>query len=333
MRGIPVGVLVKGHTPEQRSPHLFRIPHVFVPFDSSCAALSMLLEGIQSQKADIEHALHQSGAVLLRGFEVLTASDFNDVLEAFGYDNFVYNGRGAQRKAITGRVVTANEKPVHLPIGFHNEMAYQLKTPSKVPEAPHPSYIVYQRLKKEMPEFLNMVEDKGLTYIRTLCNYPSAKDSWQEILQASTKEEAEKNPANGNPPGHDCGDWEIPGYRWFCSIHLRFYDCNGSGTVKIGDQNIEDASLGLLFGIGVVLQKKISHRYLRLFSMIPSTFGMVGYQQQRKSFAAEWIREAKSSAGKSIPQIRPCHSCCDEATRSLDSKFSYSEEFGGAGRK
>ncbi|XP_024535645.1 clavaminate synthase-like protein At3g21360 [Selaginella moellendorffii] len=132
MRGIPVGVLVKGHTPEQRSPHLFRIPHVFVPFDSSCAALSMLLEGIQSQKADIEHALHQSGAVLLRGFEVLTASDFNDVLEAFGYDNFVYNGRGAQRKAITGRVVTANEKPVHLPIGFHNEMAYQLKTPSKV---------------------------------------------------------------------------------------------------------------------------------------------------------------------------------------------------------
>ncbi|EFJ24599.1 hypothetical protein SELMODRAFT_414524 [Selaginella moellendorffii] len=83
MRGIPVGVLVEGHTPEQRS-HPFRIPHVFVPFDSSCAALLMLLEGIQSQKADIEHALHQSGAVLLRGFEVLTASDFNDVLEAFG---------------------------------------------------------------------------------------------------------------------------------------------------------------------------------------------------------------------------------------------------------
>ncbi|XP_024535015.1 clavaminate synthase-like protein At3g21360 isoform X1 [Selaginella moellendorffii] len=211
MRGIPVGVLVEGHTPEQRS-HPFRIPHVFVPFDSSCAALSMLLEGIQSQKADIEHALHQSGAVLLRGFEVLTASDFNDVLEAFGYDNFVYNGRGTVKKAIIGRVFTANEKPVHLPIGFHNEMAYQLKTPSKVmfycdiepPEGAGGAtpivqgHIVYQRLKKEMPEFLKMVEDKGLTYIRTLCNDPSAKNSWQEVLQASTKEEAEKKAKEGN---------------------------------------------------------------------------------------------------------------------------------------
>jgi len=62
------------------------------------------------------------GALLFRGFPVISASDFNTVVEAFGWEEQPYLGL-ASRTKIEGRVYTANEAPVHQPIKFHHEMA------------------------------------------------------------------------------------------------------------------------------------------------------------------------------------------------------------------
>lgn len=61
--------------------------------------------------------------MLFRGFDVKTPKDFNDVVEAFGYEEFSYMGGTATRRIVFGRVYTANESPLDEEIGFHHEMA------------------------------------------------------------------------------------------------------------------------------------------------------------------------------------------------------------------
>lgn len=52
-----------------------------------------------------------------------TASDFNEFVEAFGFEELPYVGGAAPRTNIVGRVFTANESPPDQKIPFHHEMA------------------------------------------------------------------------------------------------------------------------------------------------------------------------------------------------------------------
>lgn len=83
-----------------------------------------LKEAIRDQKPWLESVLHKTGAILFRGFSsVSSASDFNDVVEAFGYDELPYVGGAAPRTNVVGRVFTSNESPPDQKIPFHHEMA------------------------------------------------------------------------------------------------------------------------------------------------------------------------------------------------------------------
>ncbi|KAF9613599.1 hypothetical protein IFM89_009269 [Coptis chinensis] len=53
----------------------------------------------------------------------LGSSDFNQVVEAFGYEELPYVGGAAPRTNVIGRVFTANESPPDQIIPFHHEMA------------------------------------------------------------------------------------------------------------------------------------------------------------------------------------------------------------------
>lgn len=79
---------------------------------------------INDNKPWLESVLHKNGAILFRGFSyVSSASDFNDVVEAFGYDELPYVGGAAPRTNVVGRVFTSNESPPDQKIPFHHEMA------------------------------------------------------------------------------------------------------------------------------------------------------------------------------------------------------------------
>lgn len=77
----------------------------------------------QTRKPYLDSLLHESGAVLFRGFPVNSAVEFNDVVEAFGFDELPYVGGAAPRTSVVGRVFTANESPPDQKIPFHHEMA------------------------------------------------------------------------------------------------------------------------------------------------------------------------------------------------------------------
>lgn len=87
------------------------------------ACFSSVLQAIKSSASALESVLSETGAVLFRGFPVLSASDFNDVVEAFGFLELPYVGGAAPRSNVVGRVFTANESPPDQKIPFHHEMA------------------------------------------------------------------------------------------------------------------------------------------------------------------------------------------------------------------
>ncbi|KAJ0520091.1 putative TauD/TfdA-like domain, taurine dioxygenase TauD-like superfamily [Helianthus annuus] len=141
------------------------------------ANLCAFEHAIRAEKSWLESNLQRRGVILFRGFHVTSPSDFNRVVEAFGYPELVYAGGRATRTKVVGRVYTANESPPEMKIPFHHEMSYLPDFPSKLfffcEEEPESggetpvvlSHIVYERMKEKQPEFVAKVEKHGLKFI------------------------------------------------------------------------------------------------------------------------------------------------------------------------
>lgn len=92
-------------------------PNVFKP--------GRLPDVVKANKQWLDSLLHKSGAILFRGFPVSTVTDFNDVVESSGYDDFSYGAGGAgARTKVSDRVYTANDSPPDQKIGFHHELSH-----------------------------------------------------------------------------------------------------------------------------------------------------------------------------------------------------------------
>ncbi|KAL1538303.1 clavaminate synthase-like protein [Salvia divinorum] len=88
---------------------------------------------VKEQKSLLESLLQRHGVILFRGFDsTATAADFNDVVEAFGYEDLPYVGGPAPRTKVVGHVFTANDSPPHRKIHFHHEMAHLPTYPRKL---------------------------------------------------------------------------------------------------------------------------------------------------------------------------------------------------------
>ncbi|CAJ2661168.1 clavaminate synthase-like protein At3g21360 [Trifolium pratense] len=167
--------------PEQKLlPNGLRFPAVVSPSSSSHTLPLNATHTIKTQKPYLQSLLNQSGAIILKNLPLRTASHFNDVVEAFGYDELPYVGGAAPRTKVIGRVFTANESPPDQKIPFHHEMAQVPQFPSKLfffcevepasgGETPIVlSHVVYDRMKERYPEFVEKLEKDGLLYVRVL---------------------------------------------------------------------------------------------------------------------------------------------------------------------
>ncbi|XP_022144439.1 clavaminate synthase-like protein At3g21360 [Momordica charantia] len=166
--------------PHQKHYHGTNFPLVLSPTSALPASISSFSRAIKNQKPLIDSLLLKSGAVLFRGFPVEVASDFNDVVEAFGFEEFPYVGGAAPRTRVVGRVFTANESPPDQKIPFHHELAQVPEFPAKLfffcevepgngGETPIVlSHVVYERMRERYPEFVQRLEEQGLIYTRVL---------------------------------------------------------------------------------------------------------------------------------------------------------------------
>ncbi|KAM7471780.1 hypothetical protein LguiA_009963 [Lonicera macranthoides] len=203
--------------PQQRSYKGFICPAVLSPnlnaYNNNTQIPSQLLpldltQAITTHKPWVDSLLHQTGAILFRGFPLTSASHFNDFVEAFGFDELPYVGGAASRTNVVGRVFTANESPLDQKIPFHHEMAQVAEYPSKLfffceiePESGGEtpivlSHIMYERMKDKYPEFIEQLEERGLIYTRVLGEEDNPSSpigrSWKYTFSTQDKSVAEK---------------------------------------------------------------------------------------------------------------------------------------------
>ena len=167
------------------------------------------LSWVRTRGAQLLSEATKHGAVLLRGFPVQTAEEFDLLLQAFELPNFPYTRSlsNAVRVNRTERVFTANEAPCDITIYLHHEMAQTPLFPRRIfffCQQPADeggstplcrSDWLLKRLTEEQPEFVNKCRTHGLRYSNVM---PSADDlksgmgrSWQSTLAADRRDEAE----------------------------------------------------------------------------------------------------------------------------------------------
>ncbi|TVU09197.1 hypothetical protein EJB05_42645, partial [Eragrostis curvula] len=166
-----------------------------------------LVNAVKASREWLESKVIANSAVLLRGFDVRDAVEFNAVVEALGWPEIRYVGP-APRTHVHGRVWTANEGPLDQFVYFHHEMVLIKEFPEKlilfceVPppeggETPFvPSFRVTERVLEEFPEVVEELDAKGLRYTLTALSKNDTKSmrgrGWEDAFGTTDKAEAEK---------------------------------------------------------------------------------------------------------------------------------------------
>ncbi|XP_002960924.2 clavaminate synthase-like protein At3g21360 [Selaginella moellendorffii] len=184
-------------------------PAVLKPSSSESSDKQSLLLALEQPggKSLLRNELARSGAVLLRGFNLDSAADFDELVQRLDGEEFPYSvGGEATRQRVLGRVFTANDGiPLHKPIGFHNEVAYLPNSPSRIVffcQSPAPQEAggstlvahgrtVYEKLVESGHEhFLEELSQKGVRYSKKLAQ--GGHGSWKSMFQTDDKLEAEQ---------------------------------------------------------------------------------------------------------------------------------------------
>ncbi|KAL7240511.1 hypothetical protein ACSBR2_006208 [Camellia fascicularis] len=183
------------------------MPLVLLPPQPNKSGLESLVSAVKNNKEWFEEMIVKNSAVLLRGFDVEKAEDFNDIVETFGWDDIRYVGP-APRTHIYKRVWTANEGPLSEFIYYHHEMVLIKEFPKKVilfceippPEGGEtpfvPSFRVTERMVEEFPEVVEELEKKGLKYTFTALSNDDTSSmrgrGWEDAFGTSDRAEAER---------------------------------------------------------------------------------------------------------------------------------------------
>ncbi|MBA1380531.1 TauD/TfdA family dioxygenase [Pseudomonas brassicacearum] len=167
--------------------------------------LPLLVEPLDRTRQDlselhrlVDDQLHETGALLLRGFDVLGEHAFQALVRGFGHELLNYEFGSTPRKAIEQGVYTSTEYPAHQTIPLHNEQSYTLQWPMKIwfhcvqPSAEGgetpiaDSRRIFQQLD---PALRQRFTDKRLMYVR---NYGNGLDlSWEQAFNTEDRAVAE----------------------------------------------------------------------------------------------------------------------------------------------
>ncbi|MGV3484686.1 MAG: TauD/TfdA family dioxygenase [Planctomycetaceae bacterium] len=177
--------------------------------ESPGVPLQEVLEWVKQSSGQLLELASTHGAVLLRGFPIATAEDFDAVISQLSIENFPYKKSlsNAVRVNRTERVFSANEAPPEVQIYFHHEMAQTPLFPRWISffcelaaeqGGATPicrSDVLYERLNERCPDFIERCRRLGLRYTNVMPAADDAKSgmgrSWQSTLGVETKSAAE----------------------------------------------------------------------------------------------------------------------------------------------
>ncbi|CAK7224395.1 hypothetical protein SCUCBS95973_005502 [Sporothrix curviconia] len=176
--------------------------------EKAAPSLPAIKERIQELARDgtIRSLLNQHGVLLFRGLPLKTGEDLSFLVDAFGFRKEHQEiGLSGARSSVTKYIKTASELPGSVSMHFHNEYArtnhfpeivffFSERVPEQGGQTPLLSSVeLYDRLKKELPEFVKELEEKGVIGRQY---YPSKHDpeapavgfNWQDSYGFDIKE-------------------------------------------------------------------------------------------------------------------------------------------------
>jgi hypothetical protein len=172
-------------------------------------------------RATIEALLNADGAVLIRGFDVVSPQSFRAVCAAVRPDLANYRGGDSPRISVADQVYTSSEYASDQEVLLHNELSYAGWSPNRVffccvvpSETGGETHLadgrqIYSRLD---PAVRSRFEARGVTYLQHLWDaaaIPGIGKSWQETFETGDRGVAE---AYLKGAGMDI-EWTGPGLR------------------------------------------------------------------------------------------------------------------------
>jgi alpha-ketoglutarate-dependent taurine dioxygenase len=163
---------------------------------SSDGASDRLLDQITIGREHIQHKLHDSGAVLLRGFDVGGLDGFAAAVRALSGEPLPYAERSSPRTSVKGHIYTSTSYPATEEIFFHNENSYQTSWPMALffyciqpprERGATPLSDIRQVLKKIDPSVREEFSRRGWMLVR---NFDAEFGlPWQEVFNTQDRDE------------------------------------------------------------------------------------------------------------------------------------------------
>lgn len=184
-------------------PSLIKPERAGISFEET---LAFFRENQQSFKSQ----LHESGALLLRGFPLEDASAFSQAVLSLNLGQFMdYKGGDSPRKKVAEGVYTSTEAPPWLKIPLHNELSYSKQYPSHIfffcdipctIRGTTPIADARKVLQSIDPEVRKTFTEKGLLYRSAYHGgtgiipriVGKGHRSWQDSFETANRDEVER---------------------------------------------------------------------------------------------------------------------------------------------
>src|SRR5262249_30486125 len=108
------------------------LPLFIAPRGSALADKTAFLAWLRQHEAKLDELIISHGGIVLRGFPLVTAQDFNEFLALFPQFEAGYTGGGAARGQVVDRVMEATRAAKNVFLCLHQEMAYLRNWPDRL---------------------------------------------------------------------------------------------------------------------------------------------------------------------------------------------------------
>jgi len=181
--------------------YCFASPPLPVVYEATVShSYAEAIDYLRGRKRELFTALHHYGAILLRGFSITTAREFQNAVEVFVPKLANYQGGDSPRLAVTEKIYTSTSYPAALPIALHNEMSYTREYPSLVafyceqpPESDGETPLAdCRRVLHALPKALvEKLARKRLRYVQNLAAHAGIGKSWPHTFETSDRARVE----------------------------------------------------------------------------------------------------------------------------------------------
>ncbi|PCK06921.1 MAG: hypothetical protein COA42_16960 [Alteromonadaceae bacterium] len=170
------------------------------PVSSEGKSLDDLIECYSRNREELGERLLKDGAILLRGFDIKNANDFESVIQKITEDWKPYIEGQSQRQRVQGQVYTSTEYPASQHITLHNELSYASEPPRTIaffcetpPATGGQTPILDCRDFRQHLEggVLEPFTEKGVRYVKNMHGGKGFGKSWQDHFESQDREEVE----------------------------------------------------------------------------------------------------------------------------------------------